>query len=356
MTVSKVGVSGDQSLVAGSSFGPYLLMSVPHADIFNTHTWVLDTEGSKDMPLPWQGIWTGTRPVEWMSGPIMGKERIFYISKDYDNKNRVWEAFIEERADNGCPITWAIETRGYFGASWDSDYAKLADKRYAYAEFQLAELVGQVDVGAWWAGVNRGVYKQCLVKRINADVGCIRFDRNIDQDTRLFGTKPQTRRVRTTDIREDNEVDGTSCAIERDAVEETDDAFQLLIVGSGAAAIRWLRVLAMPKPQDLSGDCETNETEANVVRFDGLAAEADEVNDALTHLDDPLSIYESTQTKVLTQDGITVTGTGYSTSLISQADADKLAAAIALEQAERMLENSLPLIISDGRTFSNDGI
>jgi hypothetical protein len=356
MTISKVGLSGDQSLVAGASFGSFLLMSIPHGDIYNTHTWVMDTEPSQEKTLPWQGIWTGTRPVEWMSGPVAGAERIFYVSKDYDGKNRLWEAFIEERADNGCPISWLAETRGYFGPTWNSDYPKLADKRFCYAELQMAELIGKIDVGVWWAGVHRGAYKQCLVKQIQADEGCISWDKDISEDTPLYALKPQSRRVKTQDVRESDEADGTSAGVERDQVEEKDDAFQLLIAGSGQAAIRWIRVFAAPVPQDLSGDCEPSESDVNMVRFDGRASEGADYEEALEPLNAALVVYESTKTHVLERDDVSVTGTGYATSIVSQADADKIAQAIAVEQAERMLENALPPYISDGKSFSNDGI
>lgn len=139
-----------QSRVCGFSFGTFLGYSVPSGDIFNRHTWVLDTSTNSQItsesPFAWLGVWMGTRPVEWTTANVEGKERAFYISQDICGV-RLWEAFQPDRLDNGARIFCSIEfpAVNFKSAS--------AFKRFLYTEYHLAMLEGTVDITADYRGI-----------------------------------------------------------------------------------------------------------------------------------------------------------------------------------------------------------
>lgn len=134
-----------QGKVCGFSFGTFLGFSVPSGDIFNRHTWVLDTSTNSQLtseaPFAWVGIWMGTRPVEWATANVNGTERVFYISQDTCGI-RLWEAFQPDREDNGDRIFCSVEFPGV-------DFNEpTAFKRFLYTEYHLARLSGDVSITA----------------------------------------------------------------------------------------------------------------------------------------------------------------------------------------------------------------
>ncbi len=347
MADSKSRLSEDLSGVACAAFENYLLVSVPYAEKLNKHTWVLDNTPlkleSQEAPV-WNSFWTGTRPVEWANVNVNGRNRSLYVSTDYDGVNRLWEAFTPDRLDEGCPITWWAETRAMSAGS----PGKI--KQYRYSDVFLSELLGTVDVAVFWAGSHRGKYKRVLTKRIEATRGPFRPGQNLTMADKIFGFKKQSRPLTTQDGKALSSDEGlSSCDVESPLVEFKDEAFQLLIVGSGPGAIRgYINYVEPPKNEDDSGKCEHDETEENYVRFDGAAAEADNFRDALTELVAEIPVFYSTRTETVTQGGLTEVGIGSAQSVISQADADKIASCIAKRIAAHNLEHELPRIVSLG--------
>lgn len=138
-----------QSRVCGFSFNTFLGYSIPSGDVFNRHTWVLDTSTNSqltgDTPFAWQGIWMGTRPVEWTTANIQGDERVFYISQDYCGV-RVWEAFDQSREDNGDRIFCSVEFPGIVFNE------PTAFKRFLFTEYHLSYLSGDVSILADYRG------------------------------------------------------------------------------------------------------------------------------------------------------------------------------------------------------------
>lgn len=360
MAISKTQLSGDLSLVAGAAFGQYFLMSVPASDSFNSHTWVLNNssmESLTDSSGPsWCGIWTGTRPVVWMTGVIAGQNRIYFLSKDYDGNNRLWEAFTPDRTDNGCPITWAAELRSHFGQTMQGGNKRPAvDCSFRYAEFSLTGLEDTTDVGVFFAGGQRGAYKQCLSKQLAIARGSLDSQTEIGMDTAIFAFKPQTRRMKTRDVGADPTVSGGtgSCPVESKTNEDIDESFQIMIVGHGAATLRWINTTADLKitseQSEFNEACDP-ETPIRAVQFDGTGALADSLEEAVQKLSESVTNYTSNQTAVLTVDGISATGTGYAESIVSQAAADRVAQRIALKTAEAEILPQLPHIFSAGAT------
>lgn len=348
---SKIGLSPDLQGVAGSTFENYLLMSVPHASAFNTHTWVMDNSplesGEKAKPV-WNSFWTGTRPVEWYSGSILGRERILYISADTDGNNRLWEAFTPDRLDDGGHITWYAELRGY------TANAPAKFKEFRYADFFMTELSGEFDMAVFWAGADRGKYKRILTKKIRASKGILTPDLNITMETELFGVKKQNRYLRTQDVRAITVKETlSSCGVEYPYQEWKDDGVQLLIVGSGPGAIR-STVLYFDSPDQLddAGKCESDETQERFVRFDGAATLANGANEAVQTFsdDEPYApnVFFALRAESVTQDGITEVGVGDHTSAISQSDAEKVASTVARRKASVKLQSEVPKRVSIG--------
>lgn len=341
MMRSKARLSDDLSGIASASFDNFLLTSVPHADKFNRHTWVIDEANiatmSGDSDATWASVWTGFRPVEYASVKIDGLTRLFCGSADADGHNRVYEMFTSDRRDNGCDIPWALETRAYTAGTMDQ-------KHFRYAEFLLSELLGQVDVAVSWAGALRGRWKRCSTPTFQSLEGNIHASKILDHNTPLYGFKKQSRLARTQDIRELREDELTSSGIEGPVVnveptgtkEAIDTAFQFRIEGSGQCAIREFKVFMDPQPPSESGQKETIETEAPAVRFDGAASK--EPDD----LDEPSQVFSGTKTEVARYKNYASTNTVTVLSLVSQSDADKRASQQAREAAEAVVLGTAP--------------
>lgn len=138
-----------QSRTCGFTFNTFLGFSVPSGDVFNRHTWALDTSTNSQLtgnsPFAWLGIWMGTRPVEWTTPNVQGKDRVFYISQDTCGV-RVWEAFQENRLDNGARIFCSVE---FPGLTFNEP---TSFKRFLFTEYHLSYMSGVVDITSDYRG------------------------------------------------------------------------------------------------------------------------------------------------------------------------------------------------------------
>jgi hypothetical protein len=360
---SKTQLHSDLSLVAGAGFGPYILISVPAEDLFNRHTWVANNaslETLQDSSGPsWSGYWTGTRPVEWIHGVIAGSDRIYHVSHDEDGSNRLWESFTKDQLDSGCPIQWAVFTRGYFGMTSQSGKPPGLECRFCWADVSLAGIREDFDMSVYFSGGLRGAFKRILAQSYKIAKGSISSGLEIDMSTEIFALKPQSRKVRTEDARQlVDSRDTGACPVESDFVDCDDESFQLLIVGQGPATIRWIRAFAQPgmEIQSADSDALTDETGVNAVRFDGFGVHADDITGAEAALSAiPLQEYSANATVTLTYSTSsiteTATGIGHATSVISDAAANRMATRIAERMAEQELQEVVPDILSAGEGF-----
>lgn len=359
MMLSKARLFEDLGRVAGAAFGQYLLMSVPSDDLLNKHTWVLNNASletlNDDSGPSWAGFWLGTRPVEWVYGEIVGRERIFHVSTDEDGINRLWEAFTPDRLDNGCPIMWAVETRGHFGQT--SQAKKLPGQfcRFTFADLGLVGIEEELDIGVFYSGGVRGTYKQIMGKKITVSKGSLAPDQVITASTSIFQIKPQSRIVRTQDANQMSiEADGGSCPVESIHTENLDESFQILVVGHGPAAIRWIRTFALAEPEDFNGEplaC-INELPFKAIRFDGVGVYGPDRDQAFDDLANKTIVYYTANaTEVVTQDNVSSTGIGFSESIVSQEAASRVAEIIARKMAQAEILRFLPPILSSGKGF-----
>lgn len=355
MAISKIRLSGDLSLTAGGAFGQYMLMSVPSDDLYNRHTWVLNNasmETLNDESGPsWAGLWIGTRPVQWIHGLIAGQNRIYHISKDEDGQNRLWESFVPDRLDNGCPIMWATEFRAHFGQTTQSQKPPGEDCRFRYAQFAFTAIEEGLDVAAYFAGGLRGAYKQIMNRFVSVEKGNINSGEDITADTELFALKAQSRKLRTQDVNDMPFEETGSCPVEREDNENVDESFQILLVGHGPATLRWMRSFATAEKDEITGDPDTacgREEAVNSIRFDGQGAKAETVFAASQALSASLIPYTSNQTAVVEFRGISAVGVGFAESIVSQEAADRIAQRIAVRMAENEVMMQLTPVLSGG--------
>lgn len=360
MLISKKDLSEDLSLVAAGAFGQYLLMSVPAEDVYNKHTWVLNNASiatlNDDSGPCWSGYWLGTRPVEWIFGEIASAERVYHVSVDSDGKNRLWQSFQPDRLDNGCPIAWMLETRGYFGQTAAVQGKPPGERcRLAWVNIALAAISEDLDLGCFYAGGTRGAYRQILGQKISVAQGSLSQELTLDNDTQIFEFKPQSRKVTTQDANQLDNNETGGCPVEGDENDNIDESFQLAIVGHGPATIRWIRPWAFTVPPITNGNgkaCD-DETTLNAVRFDGFGVQGDNISDLTTELaEKPVQHFTSTKTVRLEVDDFSAIGAGFAESVINQRAADRVAEIIATQQAEMELLSVRPHYFSTGFGFN----
>ncbi len=340
MSRSKSRLAADLSGIASASYENILLTSVPHADKFNKHTWVLDG-APKDLlvenaPPSWASIWTGVRPVEWASLERNGVNRLFCASVDQDGKNRVYEAFTPDRQDNGCDIPWSIETRSLAGDG-------IKAKEIRYLEYGLSELAGETNIKISWAGASRGQWKSCATPTLQAREGNIDSSVVYNQDSVFYALKKQSRLARTQDIRNMDQPGLSSAGVEGPVFttevdkEAIDTAFAFRIEGSGRCGLRHFKVFMDAVSGVETGQPNTEEGDDNFVRFDGAAADNPE------DLDVAPETYTSTKTATARYKKYTAKAEATIVSRISQAEADKRAQQVAQARAEYALSLKTPV-------------
>jgi hypothetical protein len=295
--------------------------------------------------------------VEWVYGKMAGADHAMHISVDYDGKNRLWESFLPNRLDNGCPITWGFATRGHFGQTAPAQSKLPAQKcRLQWIDVGLVGVAEDIDIGAFYAGGTRGSFQQFLDKKISVAKGSLNHEVQLDINSEIFSFKPQSRTVRTEDANQKAvEADDISgCGVERDDDGNIDYDFQFFIVVHGPATVTFVRSFALTVPEDKSGNSLACQDEAtpNAVRYDG-AAVAD--GDAAELAAVPEQHFVSTQTVSLTQSGFQAIGVGSAESVVSQRAADRVAQIIATRGAEIELLAQIPPTLSAGLGLENVG-
>lgn len=358
MLEDKIRLSDDLSSAAIGIFGQFIMISLPSEDTYNRTTWVINhasfTSMSDDSGPAWNGYWLGTRPVAWMYGMVGGTERAFHVSHDEDGKNRLWETFQTNRLDNGCPITWALFTRGYFGQTSAIQAKPPGSKcRLKWVDVALSAIEEDLDLGVFYAGGMSGAFKPTFISKLTAERGSLAFDQEITADTKIFSFKPQSRTIRTQDADEQVSAQSGSCPVEKDDIDNIDTNFQLLISGHGPATIRWIRPVAFMVNEDLSGNAKACEDEdgKRAVRYDGDAVKAADYSELVAALEAaPENFFQAVATATLEQNGFVATGAGFADSIVSQRAADRVANIIAVKLAEQDLSCIQPPSYSVGLT------
>lgn len=262
MFSSKAYLGPDLSMIAGCFYENYLMMSVPSGDVRNRHTWVLDQAPFNNNAPAWPGIWTGWRPVEWSRAIINGSERVFFSSVDYDGKNRIWEAMLPERRDNGCAITCYAQLRDHAAGNLDL-------KQYDWSKFFLSQIYGDVDLSVYVAST-KGGYQLQKTMHLAANEGQIFSDTEYSEaGPFMVGNRPQSRIIRTPSNPVDNECN--ACGVESNEGNMIDYAFSHLIVWSGQMGIKAYQLHMREAPERQDGDCEEDEVGPRTLNESGCS-------------------------------------------------------------------------------------
>lgn len=268
MAASKGSLSPNLDDVCAIAFENYGLFSLPVGSKYNKHTWVMDkavTGGiERESSHAWNGVWTGTFPVEWAKGPVNRVQRVFHVSVDSDGTNRMWEAFTPDRKDNGLPITSYVETKTHIDFNTGARGAQptgLDLKKFVFAEITMTEMRGNVSAAVYWAGV-RGRYKKLAEYNWVASEGQLKAGTPVALGTTVYGNRPQTRTVRTPVVEIEDTINSpcSSCSVESPRSDNIDVGFSLLIVWSGRAALRSYRIFADIEQETGGGACAVDET------------------------------------------------------------------------------------------------
>lgn len=251
MFASKAYLGPDLSGICASFYENYLMVSVPSGDVLNRHTWVLDQAPMDGNVNAWTGFWTGWRPIEWARGLVNGSERSFFGSIDYDGSNRIWEAMLPDRTDNGCAITCYLQTREHAAGNLDL-------KTYDWSKFFLSQIYGEVDLDVYVAST-KGAFQKQKSYHIVANKGQIFADQEYSEEGPLMiGNRVQSRTIRTPSNPPDSECN--ACGVESSTQVLNDYAFSHLLVWSGQMGVRAYQCHYREEPERQDGDCEEPET------------------------------------------------------------------------------------------------
>lgn len=271
----------DVSGVCAVAFENYILISVPYIEPLNGATMVLDyaaaSEWSQQRTPAWAGIWTGTRPVEWITGVIDGQPLAFHISVDYSSTNdgsfnHLWESFSPERQDTYLQINADQTTQEFINRIYcQFESSLLGDgmdlKQLIYGELDAVQIGALVDVRASYRG-GRGPYQQIMSRKLKSVTEDYQFaDTPLQAQIEGYGVlRTQSRRLMTEEI--SRVLDGNSC--ESSLPANIDKAFSLLVEWCGEFGIDSMRIFMNPFSEKSTGTPSADETISCVVGEDGV--------------------------------------------------------------------------------------
>lgn len=263
MNRSKRNLSPDLSGICAGTFGDFLLMSVPSGSRWNAHTWVADQAPMEDQSneSAFCSVWTGIRPVQWFSGRVGAKQRLFCLSYDAtqrdDTNIHLWEAFHESREDADHAISCQFETMMLTSAS---------DIAFKFAEIEAIEILGGVDVRFYVGGIG-GPWIPIGSTHVEAEKGSLgsTYQTILSKETILEAFKPQSRSLKTTEFVNQ----GFDCHPEIKTHGKS-KGFQILVEWDGQFGIREIRIhFDTLAPQVNKGGCIEDETLPNAVNEQG---------------------------------------------------------------------------------------
>jgi hypothetical protein len=228
-------------------------MAVPSGSRKNNHVWAMDQAPIDGLSgEAWAGIWTGTRPVQFMHGNIGGKERCFELSFGKSAVNgkfiHLWENFRPTRTDEGGRIMCQFETAAV---------ASETMLRFKYADIECIEIYGKVNLDIYVGGT-KGPWYLVGSTVLQAEIGSpgSSVQKRYTKDTILRNFKKQSRKVSTKEF----DPKGLGCSPEMDQAG-TDKGFQLLLEWTGQMGVREIRMVMDGDPmQEQAGACKPPET------------------------------------------------------------------------------------------------
>jgi hypothetical protein len=338
--------------ICSIAFENYLLCSIPYLETGNSVTMVLDyaaaSEWNQSRSPAWAGVWNGIRPIEWVSGVINSQPRVFALSIDYaktndGSHNHIWEAFQPQRYDTYLSIDEAGAATSLINRIYCSmETGLLGDgmdlKQLVFAELDASQIAGNVDVKVSYRG-SRGAYDQILNTRLLAATEEYQFNSNprADEIRELGFLQTQSRRLITETV----QPNPLAKTCESRHINSIDKAFSFLIEWCGAMAIETIRCYQDPWQDKSVGRVSVDETQYCVIGENGesLSVELPPPPEELRSSDP--NVFFSTKSATATsacpggsKPAVAATASASATSYISQKDADDLAFAKALAEAQ----------------------
>lgn len=322
MSASKCAIGPDLSRICAGTFENMALVSVPFASLRNTHTWVLDVAVSNGPDKHWSSVWTGWEPVQWASGVVDGRERVFAFCADNDGSNRVWEMMQPDHRDNGCDITCSVQLRM-------DDFNRPADlKQFSHGVVQLSGLRDAVSCMVAIAG-ERGWFERLATKEIEATWSRVLPDTiygdGAGENPRFASSREQSRVFKTSTMKTPTAGACNECGVESRVTSNIDFRFCAVVAWSGVATLQRVRLFAQEWPDDdIVGGCEIDDTYPRVKDASGCSTLA-----LFTDTDGPFPRYEGAGYAAgvgIANVASAITVHSCAFSQISQSDADRRAA------------------------------
>jgi len=334
-----------------TAFENYLLASIPYLESANSATMVLDyaaaSEWNQARNPAWAGVWTGIRPVEWISGVVSGQPRCFAFSVDYAPTNdgsyiHVWEAFSQNRYDtylvtNQDGTTADLINRIYCQMETGLMGDGMDLKQLVYAEVDASQIAGTVDVKVSYRG-SKGTYQQVLSTRILAATDEYQYKTSPEAVPieELGFLQTQHRRLVTETV----QADSSQISCESTFLLSVDKAFSLLIEWCGGFGVDALRMYQDPFSDRSIGGSVLPETQFCVLGEDGSTILVDLAESPKEGSVSEQDVWFSTRTassQITPCGGVgpvsLATATASAKSYVSQADADDIALKSAQDQA-----------------------
>jgi hypothetical protein len=338
--------------ICATSFENYFLCSVPYLEPLPSATMVLDyavaseLNQSKTTPA-WNGVWTGTRPIEWLPGTVQNQQRLFHLSVDYVSTNdgsfnHLWESFLPERIDSYLQLNPdGTATTKYNRIYCQAETALLGDgmelKQIKYGELDCTQIGGTVDLRVSYRG-GKGTYEQILNTRLLAVTSDYQFENTpLADEIYNYGIlRNQYRRVITESVQRPL----TNSCESKDSLD-VDKAFSFLIEWCGELGVEAARMFMDPWQEISVGRPQRDELKSCVVHEDGSS---NTVELLPTPYEQPSLNQQSwfateSQTITLNCDagsptlGVSATATASAESFVSLADAKQKATTLAAQAA-----------------------
>jgi hypothetical protein len=351
MTRIKRFMPADTSSICAASFENYLLYSIPYLEALPSATMVLDYAAASELnqdPIPaWAGVWTGTRPIEWMPGTVGQQPRLFHLSVDYvptndGSYNHLWESFLPQRVDSYLQLNpdGSADTK-YSRIYCQAETALMGDgmdlKQLKFGELECSQIGGTVDLRVSYRG-SKGAYIPILNTRLLAVTDPYQFDQAPEAETiASYGIlRTQHRRISTESV---GRPPSNSC--ESNMALDLDKAFSFLVEWCGELGVEVVRMFMDPFQETSVGIPQTNEKISCVVHENGITSQVELLESPYEVANYNQESWFATETQTFNSNcapgssglSIAATATASAQSFVSLADAKQKATTLALQEA-----------------------
>lgn len=239
-------------LACATSYDNMLLFSVPSGGRYNEQTMLLDQSPieSGGSPAAWTGIWTGIRPMQWATGTLAGRRKLLCASYDKTSANdthiHIWEAFRRDRQDSG-----RISCQ-FYTAAITSD----TTIRFKFARFELAEVLGEVDLTVYMTGT-RGPWYLIGEYHLSGEIGSLALNKILNLSSIIETYRPQVRTLTTEEFKPGSAEQTGEMGKFTPGV---DKGFRLLFEWRGRMGVRKVTMYYANEDETIAGACTPDET------------------------------------------------------------------------------------------------